>query len=502
MLIAVTIMPVMFDILNEVPEGVFKGAAPISVGVTILVVAGLVLRGPPAWRLWSPIIGIAVGSLAGAPFGLYDVGQILDAPWVGVPMGSWPGLDVTPGTEFWALLPAFVLFTAVSSIETIGNSVAIQRVSQRRPRATDYRVVQGALNADGVGKFLSGFAGTLPSTPYGTSVAMAEVTGVSARRVGVIIGAIFVAVAFFPKFTAVLIAIPAPVAAGFLTVLIGLLFVQGMRVIIQDGVDHRKAVLVGMSFWLGTGFQNGWIFPELLGEGFLGILLGNGMTAGAMIAVIMMVFLELTSPRRKRLRVALDIESLPKLNDFLEEFATKAGWDSESMQRLRLVGEETLTSLLSAEGDDVDRDKPHSLSVSARATGGGAELEFCVDGGGGKTWRDRPGIRGRISGNRWTLVKYLFRLLRHYASSLRHQKYHGMDIVHGTGGQDSVRGRAPTRGAYRGYVGGCDELAERGHPPARPFECLRVSGPPPESAHEGRPYGEVQPTSCGVFRPC
>ena len=427
MLIAVTIMPVMFEILDDVPEGVSRGAAPISVGVTILVVVGLVLRGPPAWRLWSPIIGIVVGSLAGAPFGLYDVEQIADAPWVGVPMGSWPGIDVTPGTEFWALLPAFVLFTAVSSIETIGNSVAIQRVSRRRPRATDFRVVQGALNADGVGKLLSGFAGTLPSTPYGTSVAIAEVTGVSARRVGVVIGVIFVAVAFFPKFTALLIAIPAPVAAGFLTVLIGLLFVQGMRVIIQDGVDHRKAVLVGMSFWLGTGFQNGWIFPELLGEGFLGILLGNGMTAGALIAIAMMVFLELTSPRRKRLRVALDIESLPKLKDFLEEFATKARWDSESMQRLTLVGEETLTSLLSAEGDDVNREKPHSLSVSARVIGGGAELEF-VSTVGEENLEDRLAYVGgsvEIADTR----EISFRLLRHYASSLRHQKYHGMDIV-------------------------------------------------------------------------
>ena len=179
MLIAATIMPVIFDTLYQVPEGVSRAAAPVSALVTILVVGGLVLRGPPAWRLWSPIIGIAMGSAVGAPFGLYDVEQIVDASWVGAPVGSWPGLDVTPGAEFWALLPAFVLFTAVSSIETIGNSVAIQRVSQRRPRATDYRVVQGALNADGVGKFLSGFAGTLPSTPYGTSVAMAEVTGVS-----------------------------------------------------------------------------------------------------------------------------------------------------------------------------------------------------------------------------------------------------------------------------------------------------------------------------------
>ena len=274
---------------------------------------------------------------------------------------------------------------------------------------------------------LSGFAGTLPSTPYGTSVAIAEVTGVSARRVGVVIGVIFVAVAFFPKFTALLIAIPAPVAAGFLTVLIGLLFVQGMRVIIQDGVDHRKAVLVGMSFWLGTGFQNGWIFPELLGEGFLGILLGNGMTAGALIAIAMMVFLELTSPRRKRLRVALDIESLPKLKDFLEEFATKAGWDSESMQRLTLVGEETLTSLLSAEGDDVDRDKPHSLSVSARVIGGGAELEFVSTVGEENLEDSLAYVGGSVEFADTREIS--FRLLRHYASSLRHQKYHGMDIV-------------------------------------------------------------------------
>ena len=101
-----------------------------------------------------------------------------------------------------------------------------------------------------------------------------------------------------PKFTALLIAIPAPVAAAYITVLIGMLFVQGMKIVIQDGVDHRKAVVVGLSFWIGTGFQNAWIIPDLLGDGFLGVLLGNGMTSGAIVAVILMVLIELTSPRR------------------------------------------------------------------------------------------------------------------------------------------------------------------------------------------------------------
>ena len=203
------------------------------------------------------------------PFGLYDLQTIIEAPWVGVPFRSWPGLNLTPGVEFWALLPAFIIVTMVGAIETVGDGIAIQQVSRRRPRATDFRVVQGALNADGVGNLLSGLLGTLPNTTYSSSVSLAEVTGIAARRVGVIIGIIFAILAFFPKATALLIAIPAPVAAAYITVLLGLLFVQGMRMIIQDGIDHRKAAIVGVAFWIGVGFQAQAIshtFLETFGE--------------------------------------------------------------------------------------------------------------------------------------------------------------------------------------------------------------------------------------------
>ncbi len=427
MLIAATVMPIVFGSLTDVPEGSSDAAAPAAALATIVVVAALVLRAPPALRLWSPVIGIVVGCAVSAPFGIFDLQPILDASWVGAPFSSWPGLDVTPDVEFWALLPAFVVVTLVGAIETIGDGVAIQRVSQRRPRATDFRVVQGALNADGVGNFLSGILGTLPNTTYSSSISLAEVTGIGARRVGVIIGAIFVVVAFFPKIAALLIAIPPPVAAAYLTVLLGLLFVQGMKIIIQDGVDHRKAAVAGLAFWIGVGFQNKWIFPDLLGDGFLGVLLGNGMTSGALVAVIMMVFIELTSPRRRRLSVPLDSEALPKLGEFLGGFASKAGWDPASTDRLLLVGEETLTSLLSDEDRVLDEDMPRRLVVAARSGGRGAELEF-VSATEGENLEDRLAYLGEapdIADER----EISFRLLRHYASSVRHQKYHGVDIV-------------------------------------------------------------------------
>ena len=103
----------------------FPSCGPAAALATLATVAALVLRPPSAWRLWSPVIGIAVGCAVSAPFGLFDVQPVLDAPWVGAPLSSWPGFDVSPGVEFWALLPAFVVVTLVGAIETIGDGVAI-----------------------------------------------------------------------------------------------------------------------------------------------------------------------------------------------------------------------------------------------------------------------------------------------------------------------------------------------------------------------------------------
>ncbi len=427
MLIAVTVMPIIFDSLTDVPEDASSAAAPIVAFVTLATVTVLVLRAPPSWRLWSPIIGIGVGCIASFPLGIYDAQQILDAQWIGVPFKSWPGFDVSPGVEFWALLPAFIVVTIVGAIETIGDGVAIQRVSNRQQKATDFRVVQGALNADGVGNFLSGLMGTLPNTTYSTSISLAEVTGIAARRVGVIIGIFFLVLAFFPKFAAVLIAIPSPVAAAYIAVLIGLLFVQGMKIIIQDGIDHRKAAIVGLAFWAGVGFQNKWIFPDLLGDGFLGVLLGNGMTSGAIVAIIMMVFLELTAPRRKRLEVQLNSESIPQMREFLHEFASRAGWSASEQGRLVLVGEETLTNLIAEGVEDPERSGPRQLVVAARSGIGSIELEF-VSASEGENLEDRLSYLGETSDIQDDR-EISFRILRHYASSVRHQKYHGVDIV-------------------------------------------------------------------------
>ena len=425
MLIAATVMPIVFDTLVDVPEDASDTAGPVTALATIGVVLGLVLRGPAAWRLWSPLAGVVVGCAVAGLYGIYDLQPVLDAAWIGVPGGGWPGFDVTPGDEFWALLPAFIVVTLVGAVETVGDGIAIQQVSRRTPRATDFRVVQGALNADGMGNLLSGVAGTLPNTTYSSSISLAEVTGVAARRAGVAIGAITVVLAFLPKFAALLVAIPGPVVAAYVTVLLALLFVQGMRMVVQDGLDHRKAAIAGIAFWVGVGFQNEAIFPDLLGP-FAGVLLGNGMTSGALAAVVMILFMELTGPRRRRLQVPMEMESLPAIDTFLRAFAARSGWKVASAERLVSAGEETLAVLLQASGGD-GAGGARRLSVVARMEGSVAQVEFV-------TVTEGVNIEDQLA--------YLaelppipdedeisLRLLRHHASSVQHQKYHGIDIV-------------------------------------------------------------------------
>ena len=421
MLIAVTVMPIIFGMLTQVPSDAPAAAAPVSAFATLALIMGIVMRGRGYLRLWAPVVGVAGGCIVAGFFGLYDLTRVVEAPWFGVPTEGFGGWDLRFGPAFWALLPAFVFVTVVGAIETVGDGVAIQRVSWRDDRAVDYRAVQGAVNADGLGNLLSGLLGTIPNTTYSTSVAVAELTGVGARVVGVYIGALFLVFAFLPKITAVLLAIPGPVAGAYIMVLLSMLFVLGMKIVVQDGVDYKKGAIVGVSFWIGVGFQHQLIFADRLGE-WWGALLGNGMTAGGLAAIVLSLALDLTGGRRVRMEGALNVEALPTIRTFLQNAARRAGWDSEATERLSAAAEETVLSLLDGETDSDGR----RLLVIARADGEAAELEF-VAAGGSDNLEDRMALGDSIDMPPEQNVS--LRLLRHFASEVRHQQYHDSDIV-------------------------------------------------------------------------
>ena len=426
MLVVISVLPLAFDRFQEVPEGASSVAGPLVAIVTLAVTTAMVLSVRGAWRIWTSLIGIAAGCALSAPFGLYDLQRVIDAPWFGVPGSRLPGLAPVPGTSFWALLPAFVILSLVLGVKIVGDGAVIQQISHRRPGSTDYRVIQGVLNTNAAGVLLSGVAGTPPTTVYSaSSAAIINLTGVAARSVGYGVGAILVILAFLPKVTAVLIAVPSPVMGAYLLFLMGLIFVEGMRTVVHDGLDQRKTLVVALSFSVGVGVEYHGFFSHVFG-GTWAASLDTGMTVGAVVAVLMTFAIEVLGTRPMRLQGPLGTESLTGIYQMLSDLATRRGWDDSATERLCSAGEETLLSLLQP-GNQYESDAAPRLRVNARGSATSVEMEF---------------LAVFVEENLEDHLAYLdeqtdvfddremsFRLLRHYASSVRHQKFHGMDVV-------------------------------------------------------------------------
>ena len=432
MLTPVTVMPVIFEQFKNVPPGSPPLAAPLAVLTTLVVIGCILLKGGGTLRLWAPVIGIVAGSVVAGAFGLYEVDRIVDASWIGFPGAEWPGLDLDFGPPFWALLPAFLFVALVCTIETISGALAIQRASWAKPRAMDFRAVQGAVAADAAGNLLSALAGTMPLGFRPNGPAMVEITGLSSRHMGVALGAALILLACLPKALAVVLAIPSPVTAAFITIMMATIFVIGIRLIVQDGLDYRKGLIVGVSFWLGVGFESGVVFPELVSD-LTGGFPPNGMMAGGVAAILMTMLVELTKPRSSRMAVECDISALNEIRAFIGSFSSRSGWDDAMAARLDAASEETLLTLLRHDEAEEDEHR-RRLRLVARSEDGGATLEF-IASSGGENIEDRIALLGDESAvdtiERADAIEWegSLRLLRHLASSVRHQQYHEMDIL-------------------------------------------------------------------------
>ena len=438
LLIAITTMTLAFDMISDPPEGTASAPVLICAIATLVTIAAIALRVSGFWRLWVMTIGVGVGWIVAALLGIYDLSRLSEVPWIGVPVFAWPGFIVQFDADFWLFLVVVLFVMLITTIESASDMVAVQAVSWRRPRAIDFRAVQGAVNACALSNLLSGIAGGMPTATYGGSCAsLIELTGVGARNVGVSAGIVFILLAFLPKVTALLVSIPSPVIAAYVMVLAALLFMQGVRIIAQDGLDYRKSIIAGLALLVGVGFETHVIFSSLIGRGMWGELLSHGMVAGGMVAIVLTLFMEFTGATRWRIELELDTAVLQELDAFLRGVAVRLRWNAASTERLRAAGEESLMSLVQADetqaerarvDGDQDDCRSRRLRVVARNDQGTAELEFIAAMGAGNL-EDRmvllPGRASDAPNDR----ELSLRLLRHHASSVRHRQYHDIDVV-------------------------------------------------------------------------
>ena len=208
-------------------------------------------------------------------------------------------------------------------------------------------------------------------------------------------------------------------------VVMGLLFVEGMRAVLREGLNRQRAFIVGISLSIAVGLQSQTGLLESVGGSWAGVL-GNGVLVGVLVAVLLTVVLELTGGRRRRLETVLDFAALPELDAFLRRLGSDRGWNDGSVERLCAAGEETLSAMMSLRDDHHSEASPRVV-LNARPGAGSIELEFLA-------LFSEENLEDRIAyiseqAEAPDVGDISFRLLRLYASSVRHRKYYGIDIV-------------------------------------------------------------------------
>ena len=436
-LLVITVIPVVFGSINDVPEDASAAAGPVCILVTFVVIVGLLLKGSAVWRVWASLIGIVAGAIAGIGFGIFDFGPVREATVAGLPLDGWPGFGFDFGSAFWSLLPAFLFLSAIAVLQ--GNSVAMatQRVSWRESRAIDYRKVQGTTACSGLGNLAACFAAVLPVTTGPRGVAIAQQTGCASRYIGIGAGLLLIIAAFFPQTWSLLIGVPPPVTAMFLVAMLSPLVVEGMKIIVQAAPDFRKSLVIGTALVVGLGFQTGLVSLPI-GDLWEAVF-EKAFISGGVILVLLTIFTEYgTGAVQRRLRTELSMEALPRIKDFLKVFSDLRGWDSIMTGKLQAAAEETLLILLEGgRGKGAERGK--RLRITAKSQGAGAELEFVSASVGSENVEDRialltaPGP-GEAELDSVDLESSMGRdaplqLLRHYATSVSHRQYHDIEVI-------------------------------------------------------------------------
>ena len=376
--------------------------------------------------MWTLPVAVAVGLAVAVPMGLYDARQIVDAPWLSITDIQWPGWNLDFGIQFWSLLPAFLVVKLTAFLKVVGDLSIIHRASYRNPVALDFRKIQSGLNLYGASTLLTGLVATLPvAAPWSSTAVYIGFTGIAARSVGICLGILTIMVAPLGKVVAILSATPNAVVTAVFVIIFGLLFIEGSKSVFTAPLNSRKAVIVGVSMVLGISAGS---FGQL-SDGILGDFLGNTIIVGAVTAIGMTVTTGFRGFWRRRLDVSLSLSSLDSLQEFLDRFASRYGWDDSAKMRLNLAVEEVVLTLLD-QHDEHESAHTRRLTAAVHADGDTAEVELIVYSGEDieENIEDQISLMGdQIAPD--DSQQLSTRILRHFASAVHHRKYYGVDIV-------------------------------------------------------------------------
>ncbi|HPR18299.1 MAG TPA: uracil-xanthine permease family protein [Candidatus Cloacimonadota bacterium] len=172
------------------------------------------------------LFALIVGYLFSIVIGIVDFSPIRNANWIGLPNFSLPVFTVRS-------ISLIVPIAIVTIVEHFGDILAIGNVVGKDFFASPG--IHRTLLGDGLATTLSALIGGPANTTYSENTGAVALTGIYNPLVMRIAAVFAILLSFIPKFTAIILTIPAPVIGGISILLFGMISSIG----IKNMVDHR-----------------------------------------------------------------------------------------------------------------------------------------------------------------------------------------------------------------------------------------------------------------------
>lgn len=268
---------------------------PIAIlAIAIIVVANIWGKG--MIKIIPILLGVIGAYIVSAFVGEVDFALIEEAAWIGLPM-VWDntvfalfGPDFNAGLALTAIITIMPLALA-TIIEHIGDMSAISSTVNRNFIAKPglHRTLLG----DGLATILASLFGAPANTTYGENTGVLALTKVFDPRVVRIAAVLAIALAFCPKFAAVIMAMPDCVIGGVSLVLYGMISAVGIRNLVENHVDFMKsrnvlitALILVLS--LGIAYSAAGAVTFVIGGVTIGL---SGLAVGSIVGILMNIIL-------------------------------------------------------------------------------------------------------------------------------------------------------------------------------------------------------------------
>ncbi len=173
------------------------------------------------------------------------------------------------------------------NVQLIGDLSAATAGSM--DRMPNEREIGGAIKAQGVVSIISSFFGGLPTSAFGQNVGIIVSNRVINRWVFGGAAFVFLAAGLCPKLSATLLMIPQPVIGGATISVFGTITLNGIRILVKDGLTPRACTVFGISVAFGLGIAQ--VAGSLTGPGmpaWVNTIFGtSAITPCAIMAIIL-----------------------------------------------------------------------------------------------------------------------------------------------------------------------------------------------------------------------